>query len=156
MSRIGSVALAVVIFLAAVPPTRGQLDPFAFSAIGSFSAGSGSVVFNTDTLTVTGPGLSGSGVAFNQPGGPTVAVFNFSSFLATGSTTVAVTGSKPFALLSQGAATVPTINVSSSGPAFASTRPAGLQTRASSAAARGRSTNMVTASASTQSKLPSA
>src|SRR6266496_58701 len=38
----------------------------------------------------------------------------------------------------------------------ANTRPPGSHTRASSAAARGRSTNIVTASASTQSKLPSA
>jgi autotransporter-associated beta strand protein len=111
-----SVAIAIVLSFATA--ARAQLDPFSFSPIGSFSASSGSVVFNTDTLSVTGPGLSATGVNFNQPGGPSVAVFDFSSFSATGTATMSITGSRPFALLSRGGATIPNVTVSSSGPAF--------------------------------------
>jgi autotransporter-associated beta strand protein len=84
---------------------RGQLDPNAFTSLGTLNVSSGTLTINTDTLTMTGA-ASFTGVALNQNGGPQVAVFDFSSINIASGVTVSMSGSRPLALLSQGNATV--------------------------------------------------
>src|SRR5271170_2284089 len=57
------------------------LNPGAYSSLGTLSVSSGTLVFNTNALTITGGGaglVSTSGVIQSQAGGPNVAVFDFS------------------------------------------------------------------------------
>lgn len=82
------------------------LDPNAYSAIGSLDAATGTVTFNTDTLSVSGPGFSMTGTSQTQSGGPSIAVFDFNNVTIGSGVTVQVTGSKPIAILSRNDITI--------------------------------------------------
>jgi autotransporter-associated beta strand protein len=99
------------------PPARGQLDPNAYTSLGTLNHPSGPLTINTDTLTVTGA-VTFTGVALSQKGGPQVAVFDFDSITIGSAATVTLTGSRPLALLSRGNSTIQTalsIPIQSSG-----------------------------------------
>ncbi len=114
--RITRVRLAVFAAALAAPPAAAQpLNPNNFSTIATSFAPTGNVTINTDTLQITGTGFTTvTGVTAAQAnGGPTLAVFDFGSISIPSGVTVSATGSRPFALLSQGSATVAgTINLS--------------------------------------------
>jgi autotransporter-associated beta strand protein len=85
-------------------PAHCQLNPNSFASIGAVSAPSdvlGGNNFNTDTLTATFGGTTYQGVTYAQPGGPPIAVFDFSSF-SVGGGFIFATGSRPLAVLSRG------------------------------------------------------
>src|SRR5262245_15932148 len=85
------------------------LDPLAYTSLGNLSVPTGTLTFNTDTLSITGGGgglTSTSGVTQTQVGGPTIAVFDFTNVSIAGGVTVQVTGSRPIAILSRGDAII--------------------------------------------------
>jgi autotransporter-associated beta strand protein len=104
-SRIRRVLFAAAVSLTIVPAARGQLDPNAFSSLGTLNVMSGTLTINTDTLAMSGAATF-AGVALNQNGGPQVAVFDFASISIGSGVTVNITGTRALALLSQGGATV--------------------------------------------------
>jgi uncharacterized delta-60 repeat protein len=84
-------------------PVEIGLDANDFTAIGAFDPSS-NVVFNTDTLTVSG-GFSGVGttvIANTGYGNYEIAVFTFDNFELDAGITITATGSRPIAILSQG------------------------------------------------------
>jgi uncharacterized delta-60 repeat protein len=84
-------------------PVEIGLDANDFSAIGVFDPSS-SVVFDTDTLAVSG-GFSGVGAvvtANTGHGNYQIAVFTFDDFELDAGITITATGSRPIAILSQG------------------------------------------------------
>jgi autotransporter-associated beta strand protein len=105
MSRTRTAVFAAVLILAAAPAARGQLDPNAYTSLGTLNHPSGPLTINTDTLTISGA-ITFTGVALNQNGGPQVAVFDFDSITIGSAATVTLTGSRPLALLSRGNATI--------------------------------------------------
>ncbi len=124
LTRFVLCASAAVLLMSAVPATAQPLNPTNYSTIATSFAPTGAVTINTDTLQITGTGFTTvTGVTTaQQNGGPTLAVFDFGSINIPSSVTVSVTGSRPFALLSQGNATVAgTVNMSGG----ASTSPSG-------------------------------
>jgi hypothetical protein len=98
--------MSVVPVLLAGAAHAGPIDPLAFSSLGSLSVSSGTLTFNTDTLSITGGGgglISTTGATQAQGGGnPVVAVFDFSGMDIGSGVSVQVTGSRPIAILSQG------------------------------------------------------
>jgi hypothetical protein len=96
---------SVTLSLAIAASARGQLDPNAFTSLGTLNVSSGTLTINTDTLAMSGAATF-TGVALSQNGGPQVAVFDFSSITIGSGVTVNISGSRPIALLSQGGATV--------------------------------------------------
>jgi fibronectin-binding autotransporter adhesin len=111
--RAGILLLAAAAF-SATNPAFAQLDPNAFTSLGTLNVSTGTLNINTDTLAVTGAAMF-TGVALNQNGGPQVAVFDFNSITIGSGVTVNVSGSRAIALLSRNAFTVqPTINFVSS------------------------------------------
>ena len=113
--------VGVVLSLCVNSAFADSLDPLAYSPLGSLSASSGTLIFNTDTLTVTGAlGLgSTTGVLQSQAGGPDTAVFDFSNVNIGAGATLQVAGSRPLAVLSQSGLLVDA-NVNVSGAAGAS------------------------------------
>src|SRR5262245_39150373 len=94
-------------------PTMGSvalaLDPLLYTSLGTLSVNSGTLMFNTDTLTVTGGGgglISTTGVTQTQASGPTIAVFDFTNVSIGSGVTIQITGSRPIAILSRGDAIV--------------------------------------------------
>jgi autotransporter-associated beta strand protein len=104
---------AATLLLAGAPAAHCQLDPNAFTSLGTLNVSSGTLTINTDTLAMSGAAKF-TGVSFNQNNGPQVAVFDFSSITISSGVTVTLTGSRrALALLSQGNATIqPTLTVS--------------------------------------------
>ena len=88
---------------AAAVTTGSRFDPADYTSLGTLNISSGTITFNTTTLTVTG---FPNGVTANTQGGQTVAVFTFNSVSITGTATVVVTGTLPIAILSQGSLTI--------------------------------------------------
>jgi hypothetical protein len=89
----------------AVVAHAAPLNPLAYSSLGSLNVSSGTLTFNTDTLSVTGGGgglISTTGTTQSQGGSnPDIAVFDFSSVGIGNGVTVQVIGSHPIAILSQ-------------------------------------------------------
>ncbi len=78
------------------------LDPNAFTSLGTLSTTNGnSYTINTDTLSLSGPGTSFTGVS---SGG--IAVFDFDSVTIAAGSTITATGSIPLAILSQSSITI--------------------------------------------------
>jgi hypothetical protein len=98
------------------PSARGDpLNPNSYGSLGALSPASGSVTFDTDSLTVSGA-FSGMGALQAQGAGlPSIAVFTFSSINVPTGVTVNIIGSRPIAILSQGDAMIGTLNVSAFG-----------------------------------------
>ena len=96
----------LVALLHPMPVVRaGALDPLAFTSLGSLNLGGGSIVINSDALTITGA-ASFVGVLHDQ--GPSlqngvtdfgrqVAVFDFSNINLAAGVTITLTGSRPVA-----------------------------------------------------------
>jgi uncharacterized protein with beta-barrel porin domain len=89
---------------------RAQLDPTAFTSLGTLTAGTGNTVTidtSAGTITITGPGAT-SFAGVTQPQGVSagISVFDFTSINITAGATVVVTGANPLALLSRGTASV--------------------------------------------------
>ncbi len=103
-----SVFLAALLLLTAASAAHSQLDPNAYPSLGTLNISSGTLNINTDG----GPSMTGAasfgGLAITQNDGPQVAVFDFSSINIGPAVTVNISGSRPFALLSQGNATIQT------------------------------------------------
>jgi hypothetical protein len=114
------ILVGMVLSLSVSAAFASALNPLAYSPLGSLSASSGILVFDTDALTLSGAvGLaSTSGVLQSQVGGPDIAVFDFSSVNVGASVTFQVTGSRPLAVLSQSGLLV-NANVDRSGAAGA-------------------------------------
>lgn len=84
------------------PGTTVGLNPNAFTSLGAFDPLT-DVIIDTTSLTISG-GFSGTGVTFSANvgfGSYQIAVFTFSDFELDLGRTITVTGSRPFALLSQ-------------------------------------------------------
>src|SRR5207253_3645875 len=92
--------LVAVVFAAGAPVAQAQLDPNAFPSLGTLNVTSGTLIINTDTLTVSGAATF-TGIAINQIGGPQVAVFDFSSITIGSGVSLLFIGSRPLALLSR-------------------------------------------------------
>ncbi len=79
------------------------LDPTAFTSLGAFSTtASDSYTLDTNALTLTGPGVSVTGVLSAN----NIAVFDFDSVSIAAGSTITATGSNPLAILSRGTFTV--------------------------------------------------
>jgi hypothetical protein len=84
------------------------LNPNDYASLGVFDPADplASIVFNTDTLTVTGFGVNGTTVTNTIPtaiggsGSYQIAVFTFDSFDLDAGQTITAVGSRPFAILS--------------------------------------------------------
>lgn len=82
------------------------LDPNNYSSLGTLNVSSGTLTFDTDTLTVSGA-FSGSGVLQSQGAGlPDIAVFTFSNINVPIGVTLNLNGTRPIAILSQGDVTI--------------------------------------------------
>ena len=104
------------------------LDPNSYSSLGALNVAAGSVVFDTDTLTVSGA-FSGTGVIQSQGVGlPEIAVFTFSSINLPAGVAVNVVGSRPIAILSTSDAVVHSLTVT---PGAAGGASGGLAARGS-------------------------
>jgi hypothetical protein len=101
--------LACLLILAAgisLPGAAAPLSPGAYSSLGNLDIASGSLTFNTDTLTVSG-GFAGTGVVQDQSGFyPDIAVFTFGTVNIGAGVTVTAQGARPLAILSQGNLTI--------------------------------------------------
>lgn len=97
------VALAVLSAASLTDSASAEpLNPDAYASLGSLEVSSGSLTFNTDTLTVSGE-FSLTGVIQAQSSGlPPIAVFDFSKIAIGDGVTVNFIGSRPAALLSRG------------------------------------------------------
>lgn len=97
------------------------LDPTAFTSLGALSTtANDSYTLNTDTQTLTGPGVSVTGVLTSN----NIAVFDFDSVTIAAGSTITASGSYPLAILSRGTFTVDgTINASGATPTPGSESP---------------------------------
>jgi hypothetical protein len=101
----GSSLVAAACFLTS-ESIADPLNPGNYATLGSLAPATGSLVFNTDTLTVSGA-FNGTGVVQQQaPGLPGIAVFTFSNINLPAGVSIDVVGSRPIALLSQGNAVI--------------------------------------------------
>jgi autotransporter-associated beta strand protein len=105
MTRTAFFSTSLVVTILSAGIARGQLDPNAFTSLGTLNVSSGTLTINTDTLAMSGAATV-TGVALNQSSGPAVAVFDFSSITIGSGVTVNIVGTRPIALLSQGNAVV--------------------------------------------------
>ena len=113
-SRIRIALLNATLLLAPAAAAHAQLDPNAFSSLGTLNITSGTLTINTDTLAMSGAAAF-TGVSIAQADGPQVAVFDFGSITIGSGVTVNITGSQALALLARGDATVQTtLSVTSS------------------------------------------
>ncbi|MBA3484980.1 MAG: hypothetical protein H0T51_24550 [Pirellulales bacterium] len=120
--RLAIAITSVYLVLACMVTVQGApLDPNAFASIGTLDLSSGSVTFNTSTLSVSGA-FSGTGVLQPQGAGlPDIAVFTFDGLAIEGGVTLNLIGSRPIALLSKENAMIDQfIDISGGPPTFVS------------------------------------
>src|SRR5688572_484818 len=113
----GYVPIFLALLAALALPARAEpLDPNGYTSLGALEVSSGSLLFNTDTLAVSGA-FSGTGVLQSQGAGlPDIAVFTFSSIDIASGVMLSFAGSRPIALLSQADAAIgAVINVQGAG-----------------------------------------
>jgi hypothetical protein len=95
--------------------TAAPLDPGAFTSLGTLDVSMGTLVFDTDTLMVSGD-FAGVGVLQSQGTGlPDVAVFTFDTVTIAGSVAIMLTGSRPIAILSKGDAMIDNVIIADGG-----------------------------------------
>jgi autotransporter-associated beta strand protein len=108
LHRLAIEVTSAYLVLASMVAVHGApLDPNAFTSLGTLDVSAGTITINTDTLAISGA-ASFTGVAMPQSGGPEIAVFTFDGIDILAGATIAVSGTRPLALLSQGDITIDT------------------------------------------------
>ena len=105
--RIAIEVTSVCLALTSMVAVQGApLDPNAFTSLGTLDLSSGSLTFNTSTLSVSGA-FSGTGVLQPQGAGlPDIAVFTFDELAIENGVTLNLIGFRPIAILSKGNAMI--------------------------------------------------
>jgi uncharacterized protein YhjY with autotransporter beta-barrel domain len=122
-NQVLAAASIVILLIISGPRASAQLDPDAYTSLGTLTANNGDVVnINTSTgiVTINGSTAFTSAVTQAQTGAGSIRVFDFSSISIASGATVTVSGTDALGLLSQGTASVFT-TVDASGAAGSTT-----------------------------------